>query len=139
MATPCDLSIYQGDDWAGLVTVSNPDLSPADLTGYTAQAQIRTGPADQDPLVAAELSCTVQVPNQVLLYLSNAQTGAFDGAQQYYWDLQLISATSQITTILFGEVILQQEVTREIATPSMRVGVRSGYGRRPVLRDATRG
>jgi hypothetical protein len=139
MATECDLSIYQGDDWAGLVTVSNPDLTPADLTGYTAQAQIRTGPADQDPIVAAELSCTVQLPNQVLLYLNNTQTGALDGAQQYYWDLQLISTTSQITTILYGEVNLQQEVTREIAAPAMRVALRSGYGRRPVLRDATRG
>jgi|SRR5215831_5361972 len=114
MPNAVDLTLYQGDDWGANVVVSNPDLTAADLTGYTAQAQIRTGPADQQLTVAAEIQATVQLPNQVLLYLSHDQTTVLTGAL-YYWDLQLTSGAGQIVTVLAGKVKMTQEVTREVA------------------------
>ena len=112
MPTQQDLSLYQGDDWAATVTVTELDLTPADLTGYTAQAQIRSGIADQQPVVAAEISCTIQLPNFILLYLPHTQTLKLTGST-CYWDLQLASPQNQILTILAGRVGVAQEVTRE--------------------------
>jgi len=109
-----DLDLYQGDDWAAMVAVLMTDMTPADLTGYTAQSQIRTGPADQVSNVAAEMVCTVVPPNNISLYLSHAQTTQLTGFG-YQWDLQLTSAADEITTIMAGNVNVVQEVTREPA------------------------
>jgi len=110
----CDLAIYQGDDWAASVSVLRGDLTPADLTGYTASSQIRAGVADQAPLVAAVIQATVVLPNFVALYLSHDQSALLPGTD-YRWDVQLISASGQITTILAGAVLVTQEVTRAAA------------------------
>ena len=109
------LAIYQGDDWAAMVTVTNPDFTAADLTGYTAQAQIRTGPADQNPYVAAEMLTAVVTPNLISLSLTHAQTVLLDDAINYFWDLQITSGTNppEITTLLTGAVTVTAEVTRE--------------------------
>jgi len=122
MPNPADLSIYQGDDWAATVTVTHQDLSPVDLTGYTAQAQVRTGPADQEPDVAAEIQSTIQLPNLVLLSLSSAQTTALTGTI-YYWDLQIVSPApyNQTLTVLAGKVRVTQEITRESGAGAARI------------------
>jgi hypothetical protein len=113
-----NIALYQGDDWAAQVTVLNADMTPADLTGYTAQAQIRAGVADQQPVVAAQMSATVNPPNQVLLALTHAQTAPMSG--QYVWDLQVTSPGGIITTLLAGSVGVSQEVTRTAAAAMAR-------------------
>jgi hypothetical protein len=107
-----DLALYQGDDYGAWVNVFHPDQTVADLTGYTAQAQIRTAVADQQPAVTAEFTTAVVLPNQVSISLTHAQTVQFTG-QNYRWDMQLTSAAGEIVTILAGKVMVTQEVTRE--------------------------
>ena len=106
------LNIYQGDDYVGLVRVTNVDGTPADLTGYTAQAQIRRAVADTDPVVVAEIA-TLIAGNIVNLSVAHAVTVALSG--RYVWDLQLISGAGTITTIAAGKVPITQEVTRAAA------------------------
>ena len=106
--TQQDLVIYQGDDYVATVAIAEADGSPADLTGYTATAQIRRKPADAAP-VTVEFLAAVQSPN-VLLALTHDQTVALSGS--YVWDLQLASAGGAITTVLAGKVKVTQEVTR---------------------------
>ena len=115
MITPADLCLYQGDDWGATVTVYQSDgVTPANLTGYIAQAQIRSGIADEQTTVAAEIACTVVLPNQISLSLTHGQTAAL-GEQWYQWDLQLVSAGNIVTTILRGKANLGYEITRETA------------------------
>lgn len=109
MAGKADLSIYQGDDYAAMVTVRAQDGTPADITGYTALAQIRRGVADANPVVVVALTTAVSSP-YVILSLVNAQTETLQG--QYLWDLQLTSPTGTISTVLAGRVNVTQEVTR---------------------------
>ena len=105
-----DLAVYQGDDWAGTVTIRNEDGTPADISGYTAQAQIRRAVADADPVVEVEMSATVESP-QVHLSIPHDETEGLSG--RYVWDLQLIDGAGAITTVLAGKVIVTAEVTRE--------------------------
>lgn len=107
-----NLAIYQGDDWAAMVSVLNSDGSIPDLTGYTAQAQIRQGPADQSWVIQAELLCVVVPLNQISLSLTSAQTTLLT-EPQYQWDLQLTAPDGLITTIMAGQVQVAAEVTRE--------------------------
>ena len=105
-----DLAIYQGDTFSATVTIRNVDGTPADISGYTAQAQIRRAVADADPVVEVEMSATVESP-QVHLSIPHDETVGLTG--RYVWDLQIIDGSGAITTVLAGKVIVTSEVTRE--------------------------
>jgi hypothetical protein len=103
------INLYQGDDAGIIVSVFNENGTPADLTGYTAQAQIRRGPADVDPIVVAAFTATVDSP-VVNLTLTHSETESLTG--NYLFDLQLVSEGGVITTIMTGPVRVTAEVTR---------------------------
>ena len=106
------LCIYQGDDWAALVTIMNCDGSTPDLTGYNVNAQIREGPAMQQRRIAACFLPAIILPNQVSISLTHRQTFRLRN-QSYCWDLELISPDGMITTVVSGPVCVTQDVTRE--------------------------
>src|SRR5215471_8187968 len=109
MANRANLPIYEGDDWSASVTVTNPDGTPFNLAGYTAQAQIRRGLADTDNVIVATITAAVQTPNTVNLSLTHTQATNLAGV--YNWDLQITSSTGAITTLLAGQVQVTQQVT----------------------------
>ena len=109
--TRTDLNIYQGDDYSAVVTVSSAGVPPASvLNGYTAQAQIRQGPADDNTSIICTIATTIVSPN-INLSIPHAQTAQLT-AGPYAWDIQITSPTGQITTLLAGRVLITKEVTR---------------------------
>ena len=104
-----NLAIYQGDDYSAVVTVANGNGLPPDLTGYTAKAQIRSGPADTNPDVIAELGVAIDV-DTITLTMPATDTATLNG--RYQWDLELTSPLGLKTTILAGAAIATGEVTR---------------------------
>lgn len=108
-----DIEVYQGDDWAATVTVRNEDGTDADITGYTARAQVRRAVADVDPVIVVEMSAVVQSP-EIQLSIPHDVTALLSG--RYVWDLQIVSAAGAVTTLLAGKVITTAEVTRQDAT-----------------------
>jgi hypothetical protein len=114
MVKRANLQIYQGDDYVATVTVKNADGTPADLSGYTAKAQIRRNVADLQPAVTVELLATIASPF-INLFLTHDQTLVLSGT--YVWDLQLTEiATGAVTTILAGQVPVTPEVTRDLGS-----------------------
>ena len=111
MPSPANLAIYQGDDYLCIVTVSDGTANGPDLTGYSAQAQMRLGPADANPDVAWEIETEVELPNTINLTIPRGVTALMSGS--YFWDLQLTAPDSTVATILAGSVNVTQEVTRE--------------------------
>ena len=107
--TNANLELYQGDDFAAVVTVTNADNTPADITGYTALSHIRRAVADADPVIVATLSTTVDSP-EINLSLTADQTEPLQG--QYVWDLQLTGPSAEVMTIMRGKVMVTAEVTR---------------------------
>jgi hypothetical protein len=116
MAKLQDLTVYQGDDWAAMVAVLNSDRTPADLTGYTAKAQMRAGIADQTWDVAAEFTCAVVLPNLISISLTSDQTTLLTQSS-YLWDLQAVSPQGIVTTLIGGGVQIVFEVTRVLEMP----------------------
>jgi hypothetical protein len=107
-----NLGLYQGDDFAATVAVTSGGAT-ADLTGYTAQAQIRADTADNISTVTYQIPATITVPptaGNISLSIPRATTATLSG--RYLWDLQLTAAGGTIQTILYGKVFVQPEVTR---------------------------
>lgn len=111
MASLQNLSVYQGDDYGAIVTVKDGTGADADISTYTARAQIRRNYADLEPAVLIEIAVTVASP-EINLAITHDQTRSLTG--KAVWDLQLTSAEGIVTTLLYGAVTLRQEVTREV-------------------------
>jgi hypothetical protein len=105
-----DLYIYQGDDWEASCAVTDEDGAPADLTGWSARAQVRRQVADVDTEIAVDIVTTIQPPNTIQLTIPHTDTALLSGT--YIWDLELTDQSGIITTILSGSVIVKPEVTR---------------------------
>ena len=105
------VTIHQGADWKAEAAFADGETGePADLTGYTARAQIRRKYADSEPIVAAEIAVTFILPDRLLLSLGHDATEALSG--RYVWDLDLIAPDGTISTPLAGPLIVTPEVTR---------------------------
>jgi hypothetical protein len=111
MPDTANLDLYEGDDYTATVLVTDASGNAVDLTGYTISAQVRVGPADANPTVAVEITCTFTAPNQIMLTIPHSTTKTLSG--RYMWDLQVKSSTGIITTILAGGVTVTAEITRE--------------------------
>jgi hypothetical protein len=107
--TKANLNVYQGDDYAANVTVSNGTSAP-DLSAYTARAQIRNGPADLNPDVVVEIATSIAV-NVVTLTIPATDTAGLT-RPVYYWDLELTAPGGPNNTIMGGNVLVTAEITR---------------------------
>jgi hypothetical protein len=119
MASEAHLEVYQGDDYAADVTVLDGAGLPADLTGYTAQSQIRVSLTDASATPAAQFTVSI-TGNIVSLVLPSTITRDLTKTE-YVWDLQVIDSTGWITTLLYGHVLMVKDVTRVYAPALTRV------------------
>lgn len=121
MADAANLSIYAGDDYAADVTVLQVDgVTPADLTGYTAQAEVRPSLTDVSLTPAATFT-TIINGNVISILLTHDDTRLLT-KPAYVWDLQVIDSNGWITTLLAGSVAITKEVTKVYA-PSVFAAV----------------
>jgi hypothetical protein len=103
-----DLVVYAGDDFRVDVVVTAGG-QPADLTGYTADAQVRDS-LEQTATVLAEFETTIAA-DTVTLYLHHDDTAVLPAT--CYWDVQLTAtASEEVTTLARGKVKVSAEVTR---------------------------
>lgn len=113
-----NLFIEQGTTWRYTLalksgaTATSPSLN---LTGYTANMQLRADIASAAPIIALSTAnnriTIAPLIGQVDLVLSATETAAlaFDRA---VYDLEITSASGEVTRILQGSVTLSREVTR---------------------------
>lgn len=111
-----NLDVFQGDTFGTEIDFFNADGTDADLTGYTALAQIRADVADVAPEVIAELVINIVLPNTINLSLPYDVTERM--TQDYVWDLQLTDSADVRTTPMGGDVRVTLEVSRALAVAS---------------------
>ena len=84
-----DIKIVQGDDFAAVIELRQPDGTPADLRGFTARAQMRL--VAESTVVVAEFAVSIPLPatqGTVSISLTAAQT-ALIGAGFYDYGVTL--------------------------------------------------
>jgi len=90
-------------------------LTPVDLAGFTARMQIRlTAEAEDPPLVSLTSSSGITLNNTtktITITISAADTADLDFAAGVF-DLELISGSGVVTSLLQGTITVEDEVTR---------------------------
>jgi hypothetical protein len=103
--------IYSTSDGA-----TPPVVTPVNLTGWTAHAQVRTfvnGPIWCD-LLSPSTGIVLGADGSILVTIAHAVTSvvAWDAFGTGVWDLELTSPTGTVVRFLQGTVTLSQDVTR---------------------------
>jgi hypothetical protein len=122
MAAIKNLDVYQGDDHTWPLRLQsvdrtdplNPIYTPFNLNGYTLLAHIRTAYADDAQVITANMTFQVTDADagEVNMILNSESSATLSG--RYKWDLEATrTADDYITTLLFGVIKAQKEVTRE--------------------------
>jgi hypothetical protein len=102
-----DLRVYAGDDLHLAVVVLDSSGGPEDLTGCTAEAQVRTTVDDETTLATF---VTDVVDNTVYLHLAAADSATLPDTA--VWDVQVTYPDTTVATLARGKVTLTKEVTR---------------------------
>jgi hypothetical protein len=103
-----DLELYAGDDFTFTITVNNPDGTAANLTGFTAMAQIRAAASLSSPVLA---SFTPSIAGNVIsLHLPS--TGSTGLPPTCVYDAQMTDPSSVVTTLVAGTVTVAPQVTQ---------------------------
>lgn len=98
------LMLYRGDDYSWQFRLFGEDhISPIDLTGVTAAAEIR------GTVGTIALTCTVTLPNIIDVLLDSADWVELGHTAR--WDLQLTFADGQVYTLVAGPVTVTDDVT----------------------------
>lgn len=118
-----DNAIYAGDDYAILLTLTDPAGGPLDVAGYTFRAQLRRNQVSStayDFAVTVDNTAGPGDPTTVLLALTDEQTAAMPGdACPTVWDLEVTvddgGPLEWTETWFDGAVDVERDVTRPAA------------------------
>lgn len=121
IAAKFDLQIDAGTDFAQSFELTDPMTgAPIDITGYTAQAQIRITYADKDPLLT--FTCAIGNTNgTITISLAKTLTANLpfsrppnqcDQPIKGVWDLLLTDTGPKTTRLVRGDVCIFPQVTR---------------------------
>ena len=104
------MSVMQGETLCRTILLKQSG-EVFDLTGYTAEAQIRHFPGDTE--LIAVMTCLVSgAEGKITLALEADQTETIP-VGEYAYDLRMISADGAVTYLLGGGFVLRPSVTKE--------------------------
>lgn len=116
-----DLLVRQGATLGPhVVTLTNPDNTPVNLTGCTIQGQVRKNALDTGAPVATFVinyidlllgKFSFEIPHTITALIP---AGEFqkDDESQYQWDMELLDSQNRIIPLYYGNFENFREVTR---------------------------
>jgi hypothetical protein len=104
-----------------IVTLTNPDLNPVNLTGCTIQGQVRQNALDATKVADFVVTIIDAVAGKFSFEIPHTVTalilaGEFqkDPKSIYQWDMELLDTSNRITPLYYGEYENFREVTRVV-------------------------
>ena len=106
MATKANISIDQGATFNTVVNLTDDSGNPLNLSGYTAQAELRTSYASIN-----SISFGIALSNGQIALSLNAATTSILTRPRYVYDVVLTDSYNNITRVLEGVVYVDPSVT----------------------------
>lgn len=104
-----DLVVYRGDSGSFMVTMTDADGTPMDVSTATWLCQMRSLADDTTVLATLEVTPVGGDPASVVVHLPDAESDAL--SVKAVWDLQM-TMDGEVTTPLAGDVIVTKDVSR---------------------------
>lgn len=120
IGTQVDLLIKQGSTFGPMVaTLTNPDLTPVNLTACIIRGQIRKKALDAT-IVASFVVAITNEPGGVFEFGLTDEVTAIITADEimqkpgskYVWDMELEDSLGRVIPLYYGDVTVFREVTR---------------------------
>lgn len=117
MSTELNITIDQGSTWIKSITWQNSEGTAYDLSTWEARMMIRKHYADNDknsPLIYLTNNDGITLgaaSNNVIIVIEDNITESIPGGT-YYYDVELISPSQEVSKLLRGKVFVLPEVTR---------------------------
>lgn len=110
-----DILCEQGATFSLVLTWRNPDGTPIDITGYSAKMQVRASKADATAILTLDtttggITLGGDMGTVTLTASATATNSLTSGA--YVYDLELTSATNNVTRLIEGAFTVSGQVTR---------------------------
>lgn len=107
-----DYTMARGDTKVIAVTVTNTDGSPRDLTGATLFLTCKVSPADDAPFFQKTVSGVNDPAAGVAeLTIEPTDTASITSYAVYVYDVELLEASGQTTTVQSGKLTITLDVT----------------------------
>ena len=112
-ATQSNFTVTNGA--TGIYISGGIATAPVNVTGYTAELQMRSLP--QDPTAVLTLTSAsgaisiTGASGEFAVHATAAQTSAIDEGT-YYYDIEITSSTGIVTRLAQGQIVVTPEVTR---------------------------
>lgn len=106
--------IYQGDEHTFFVEWLNDDGTPIDISLYDIAMQIRVKGANS--LVKTLGTSNISVVDDIIeIKLTKSETEILNPSVEYTYDLEMTlkSDAEDVTTIIFGDITVTNEITKE--------------------------
>jgi len=113
MATDTSIKMFKRDTENIVVTVKDSDGVAIDITGYTFWLTIKTleAQADSDAVLQKEITTHTNPTGGITTFpITSAESGAIE-VGDYQYDIQMKSAANDISTLVRGTFIIEQDIT----------------------------
>lgn len=111
MAAYAELSLDQGTDYLGQLTLSNDDGTPLDVTGSTFDCQIRKSYFSANSTANLEMAIVDAANGVVSLTLDAANTANIKSGR-YLYDIKRTDANNQVTRLVEGIITVTPQVSQ---------------------------
>lgn len=109
MATKANITVDQGSDYSTTITLTDDDGDAINLSGYTAEAQIRKHYTSTN---AVSFSTSMAESNgQIILSLTSTQTNNMTSGR-YVYDVEITDSSNTISRVIEGILTITPGVTR---------------------------
>jgi len=106
--------IDQGADWYQNFVYQDSNSTPINLTGYTAELQLRSNVSDPIPALSLTTASGITITGStgtLAIHATNAQTTSVS-AGFYQYDLEITSPQGIITRLVYGQIQVSAAVSR---------------------------
>ena len=113
-AGKANLIIDQGADWYQNFVYQDSNSNPINITGYTAELQLRSNLNDTTPALSLTTSSGITITGStgtIAVHATNSQTAAIS-AGYYLYDLEITSPAGIITRLVYGQIQVTAQVSR---------------------------
>lgn len=111
MAAYAELTLDQGTDYAGQITLSNDDGTPLDVTGSTFQCQVRKSYFSANATANLDMTILDAANGVVRLTLDAANTATIKSGR-YLYDIKRTDANNQVTRLVEGIITVTPQVSQ---------------------------